>query len=366
MSKKTAKAIAPTPQTVDENYLFSHIAAIIDKRKNRAAACVSSETAVMFWEIGQFINATILDDNRAEYGKRIFPTLSGKLVLRYGNSFNKNNLYRMSHFAHLFPERSKISKLSEKLTWSHFSEIIQVKDEQARIFYAGYAAEQQLGVRELRHVISRKVYERKEIANARLSEKSRIPQNIFKDPYFLDVFGLKDNYLEADLEQAILRDLENFILEFGKGFSFVARQKKMEIGGDEFKLDLLFYHRNLKRLIAIELKIGKFKPQYKGQMEFYLKWLDKYERKEWENAPLGLILCTQANRTQIELLEMDKAGIAVAEYWTELPPKDELEKKIKEILIEAKERLERQKSLPKGKTKRRIEYFIEEPEDEDG
>ncbi|MDR1147509.1 MAG: DUF1016 N-terminal domain-containing protein, partial [Spirochaetaceae bacterium] len=158
-----------------------------------------------------FINTAILDDNRAEYGKRIFPTLSGKLVLRYGNSFNKNNLYRMCHFAHLFPEKSNISKLSGKLTWSHFSEIIQVKDEQARIFYAGYAAEQQLGVRELRHAISRKVYERKEIANTRLSEKSRIPQNIFKDPYFLDVFGLKDNYLEADLEQAILRDLENFI-----------------------------------------------------------------------------------------------------------------------------------------------------------
>jgi predicted nuclease of restriction endonuclease-like (RecB) superfamily len=251
------------------------------------------------------------------------------------------------------------------LTWSHFSEIIQIKDEQARIFYAGYAVEQQLGVRELRHAISRKVYERKEIANTRLSEKSRIPQNIFKDPYFLDVFGLKDNYLGADLEQAILRDLENFVLEFGKGFSFVTRQKKMEIGGDEFRLDLLFYHRNLKRLIAIELKIGKFKPQYKGQMEFYLKWLDKYERKEGENAPLGLILCTQANRTQIELLEMDKAGIAVAEYWTELPPKDELEKKIKEILIEAKERLERQKSLPKDRTKRRMEYFIEDREDED-
>jgi predicted nuclease of restriction endonuclease-like (RecB) superfamily len=365
MPEKPPKSIAPIPATVDENHLFSQIAAIIEKRKSRAAARINSETVMMFWEIGDFINASILGNDRAEYGKRIFPTLSGKLTLKYGSSFNKNNLYRMSHFAGLFTEKNKIAKLSEKLTWSHFSEIIQVKDEQARIFYARYAAEQQLGVRELRHAISRKVYERNEIANTRLSEKSRIPQNIFKDPYFLDVFGLKDNYLEADLEQAILRDLESFILEFGRGFSFVARQKKMEIGGDEFKLDLLFYHRTLKRLIAIELKIGKFRPQYKGQMEFYLKWLDKYERKEGENAPIGLILCTQANRAQIELLEMDKAGISVAEYWTELPPKAELENKIREILQEARERLEQRKSLPRGKTKKQIEYFIEESEDED-
>jgi predicted nuclease of restriction endonuclease-like (RecB) superfamily len=365
MLKKPAKAIPPIPGNLDENYLFSRIAAIIEKRKNRMSARISNETVMMFWEIGNFINTTILGDSRAEYGKQIFPTLSGKLTLKYGNSFNKNNLYRMSHFADLFSEKSKIAKLSEKLSWSHFSEIIQVKKEQARIFYACYAAEQQIGVRELRHIISRKAYERKEIANTRLSEKSRIPQNIFKDPYFLDVFGLKDNYLEADLEQAILRDLENFILEFGKGFSFVARQKKMEVGGDEFRLDLLFYHRTLKRLVAIELKIGKFRPQYKGQMEFYLKWLDKYERKEGENTPIGLILCTQANRAQIELLEMDKAGIAVAEYWTELPPKDELENKIMKILQEAKERLEKRKSLHKVETKKRIDYFIEESEDGD-
>jgi hypothetical protein len=117
--------MAKTQVIVDENYLFFQIAAIIEKRKNRAVARVSSETAVMFWEIGQFINTTILGDNRAEYGKRIFPTLSGKLALKYGNSFNKNNLYRMCHFAHLFPEKNKISKLSEKLTWSHFSEVIQ-------------------------------------------------------------------------------------------------------------------------------------------------------------------------------------------------------------------------------------------------
>ena len=364
MPKKPTKAIALAPAVFDEN-LFSQIAKIIENRKTAAAAYANHEINIMFWEIGNIINTAILGDNRAEYGKRIFPTLSGKLVLKYGSSFNKNNLYRMSRFAALFTNKNEITNLSEKLTWSHFSEIIQIKDSQTRLFYAAYAVEQQLGVRELRKAISRKAYERNEIANTRLSAKSNVPQNVFKDPYFLDVFGLKDNYLEADLEQAILRDLESFILEFGTGFSFVSRQKKMEIDGDEFKLNLLFYHRTLKRLIAIELKIGKFRPHYKGQMEFYLKWLDKHERKEGENAPLGLILCTQANRAQIELMEMDQAGIAVAEYWTELPPKAELENRIREIVQEAKERLEKRKSLPKGKAAKHIDYFIEKSEDDD-
>jgi hypothetical protein len=145
----------------------------------------------------------------------------------------------------------------------------------------------------------------------------------------------------------------------------VERQKRMTVDGEDFLLDLLFYHRILRRLVAVELKLGRFKPQYKGQMELYLKWLDKYERHDEENAPIGLILCTEASRGQIELLEMDKAEIAVAEYWTVLPPKNEFEKKIKEILIEAKERLERRKSLPAGKIQKQIEYFIDREGDED-
>jgi hypothetical protein len=188
---------------------------------------------------------------------------------------------------------------------------------------------------------------------------------VFKDPYLLDVLGLKDNYLEADLEQAILDGMEKFILEFGHGFSFVEKQKRMTMDGDDFRLDLLFYHRVLKRLVAIELKLGKFKPLYKGRMEFYLRWLDKYERQEGENPPIGIILCTEASRSQIELMEMDKAGIAVAQYWTSLPPKAEFERKIKEIYYEAQERLVRRKMLTTGgEVARRVDYFIEVDKDE--
>jgi predicted nuclease of restriction endonuclease-like (RecB) superfamily len=222
-----------------------------------------------------------------------------------------------------------------------------------------------LGIRELRNQIARKAFERTEIANSQLAKSSAVPFNVFKDPYLLDILELKENYLEADLEKAILQGLEKFILEFGHGFTFVERQKRMTIDGDDFQLDLLFYHRILRRFVAVELKVGRFEPQFKGQMELYLKWLDRYERTESENAPIGLILCTESRRGQIELLELDKAGIAVAEYWTVLPPKNELEKKIREILIEAKERLERQKYLPKGKTQKQIEYFIDKSGDGD-
>ena len=195
------------------------------------------------------------------------------------------------------------------------------------------------------------------------SNVSAVPFNAFKDPFLLDTLGLKDNYLEADLEKAILTDIESFILEFGHGLTFVERQKRMTMDGVDFKLDLLFYSRELKRLVAIELKLGMFKPEYKGKMEFYLKWLNKFERYPDENAPIGLILCAKAHRGQIELLELDKSGIAVAEYWTVLPPKVEFEQKIQEILTEANERLKRRQLLSNSDLLKQIVYFIE-PKDE--
>jgi predicted nuclease of restriction endonuclease-like (RecB) superfamily len=232
------------------------------------------------------------------------------------------------------------------------------------LFYANEVSERNLGTKELRCQISRKAYERREIANSQLTEESTLPFNVFKDPYLLDVLGLKDNFLEADLEKAVLTELEAFILELGHGFTFVERQKRMIIDGEDIVLDLLFFHRKLKRLVVVEFKIGKFKAAFMGQMSLYLKWLNRYERQVGEEAPIGIILCTEANRGQIELLELDKAGIAVAEYWTELPPKKQFERKIKEIMAEAKERLERKKLFPQSNVQRQIDYFIE-PKDED-
>jgi predicted nuclease of restriction endonuclease-like (RecB) superfamily len=298
---------------------------------------------MLFWHIGNRINKEILQNKRADYGKQIVATLSAQLEERFGRNFTEKNVRRMLQFAEQFPDNSIVVTLSRQLSWSHFLVLIPLKNQEAKLYYAQASATQTLGVRELRKQISTKTFERSSIANLQNTSNHPAIHNSFKDPYFLDFLGLQNTYLEKDLEQAILRELEAFILELGKGFAFVKRQKRMIIDGEDFHLDLLFYHRNLKRLVAVELKLGKFEAEHKGQMELYLKWLDKYEKAAGELPPVGLILCAESSSEQIELLEMHKDGIMVAEYWTELPPKKQLEKKIHSILIEAKERIERNK-----------------------
>jgi predicted nuclease of restriction endonuclease-like (RecB) superfamily len=360
-----ADELVPQGGTIDESALFERVAAIIESRKSNAAAYANSEVTQMFWEVGHYVNSVVLDFKRAAYGKKILTTLSAKLVERYGKSFSEQNLYRMTLFAERFVDFEILSPLATKLSWSHFCELIRVKTDEARLYYATDAAARSYGAKELRHQISRKAYERREIANTQLSAKSVIPFNAFKDPYLLDVFGLKDNFLEADLEKAILKEIELFLLEFGHGITFVDRQKRMILDGRDIVLDLLLYSRTLRRLIAIELKLGEFKAAYKGQMELYLKWLDRYERQPGEEQPIGIILCASASREIIEMLEMDRAGIAVAEYWTQLPPKAAFERKIREILAEAQERLERRKLLTDDGIPRQIDYFIEPKDDDD-
>jgi predicted nuclease of restriction endonuclease-like (RecB) superfamily len=350
---------------VDESVLFERVAVIIENRKNSAVAYANSEVTLMFWEVGRYINSTVLDFKRAEYGKRIFSTLSRKLIARYGKSFSERNLYRMTQFAEQFADFEILTPLASKLSWTHFCELIRIKTPDARLYYAEDAATRNYGAKELRHQISRKAYERREIANTQLSEQSVVPFNAFYDPYLLDILGLKDSYLEADLEKAILKEIELFLLEFGHGITFVERQKRMILDGRDIVLDLLLYSRTLRRLIAIELKLGEFKAAYKSQMELYLKWLARYERQPGEEQPIGIILCAEDNREIIEMLEMEKAGIAVAEYWTQLPPKHEFERKIRKILAEAQERLERRRLLVEGHTLRQVDYFIEPKDDED-
>jgi predicted nuclease of restriction endonuclease-like (RecB) superfamily len=291
--------------------------------------------------------------------------VSQELTRKYGNSFEYTKITRMIKFYRLFPNIEIVATLSQQLGWSHFIELLPLKSEEARMYYAKDVTSRNYGVRELRKQISRKAFERQEIANTQLSEVSSVPFNVFKDPYLLDVLGLKENFSEADLEKAILSELEAFILEFGNGFTFVERQKRMIIDGQDVILDLLFYHRKLKRLVAVELKLGIFQASFMGQMLLYLKWLDRYEREPGEEPPIGLILCATGSRDKIELLEMDKAGIAVAEYWTELPPKEDFERKIKEILHGARERLARRKHLPFAINQKHIDFFYEPKGEED-
>lgn len=324
-----------------ESHLFQDLSSLIEQSRNQIAVVANSALTLLFWKVGKRISDEILKNERAEYGKQIVATISAQLEANYGRNFTEKNVRRMIQFVDQFSDFEIVVTLSRQLSWSHFLILIPLKGSEAKIYYSQLVINGQLSVRDLRYQISRKAFERSKIANIQHSQIDNSLQNTFKDPYLLDFLGLKNTYLENDLEKAILQELETFILELGKGFAFMERQKRMIIDGEDFYLDLLFYNRILRRLVAIELKIGKFEAGFKGQMDLYLKWLNKHEKQEGEKEPIGLILCAETNKEQVELLEMHKDGIMVAEYWTEMPPKKELEKKLHQLLIEAKERIER-------------------------
>ncbi|MEQ1733736.1 MAG: PDDEXK nuclease domain-containing protein [Bacteroidia bacterium] len=328
-----------------EHTLINDLAQLIEQGKSQVAKQVNSTITLVYWQVGYKINTHLLQNKRAEYGKLIVPTIAAQLEHKYGKGFSDKNLRRMMQFADMFSDLSIVATASRQLSWSHFIELIPLKNNAAQLYYVQKIGEESWSIRETRRQIERKAYERNEIANLQLSEELSHLHNTFKDPYLLDFLGVKDGYLENDVESAILKEIELFILELGKGFTFVERQKRMIIDGEDFYLDLLFYNRKLKRLVAIELKLGKFKASHKGQMELYLKWLNKHEKQEGELTPIGLILCAEKSHEQVELLEMHKDGIMVAEYWTDLPPKKELEQKLHSLMIEVKERLENRKQL---------------------
>ena len=281
-------------ETNKNKSLFNEVCKIIEQGKQKVTTHVNSTLTLTYWQIGKTINQDVLQNSRAEYGKQIIKSLSEELVRLYGRSFEARNLRRMVQFAELFPDYQIVSPLATQLSWTHFITLLSLKKEDARLFYAQKSIENLWSKRELQNQIERKAFERSEIATVKNNLSETGFDFSFKDPYFLDFLGLKDGYLEKDLENAILKELELFILELGKGFAFIERQKRMIIDGEDFYLDLLFFHRKLKRLIAFELKIGKFKPAHKGQMELYLNWLNQYERQEDENTPIGIILCTEA------------------------------------------------------------------------
>jgi predicted nuclease of restriction endonuclease-like (RecB) superfamily len=327
----------------NEITLFNDVSDLIKKSRVEVAISTNCALSFLFWQVGKRILEHILQYQRAAYGKEIMTNLSEKLVQLYGRNFAEKNLRRMVQFAEQFSDEKIVVPLARQLSWSHLIILLPLKSMEAKLYYANACAEQLWGKRELREQINRKAFERSEIANNQLVNQQSIPFNTFKDPYILDFLELKNEYLERDLEQAILRELERFILEVGKGFTFVERQKRMIIDGEDFFLDLLFFHRKLKRMVAIELKFGKFRAADKGQMELYLKWLDRNEKYEGEEKPVGLILCTEGSREQVELLEMSKDGIMVAEYWTDLPPRKVLEEKLHQALVESRELLDRKK-----------------------
>ena len=331
--------------------LAADVRSMIAQTRDGVARTVNVGMTLLYWRIGKRIQLEVLQNERAEYGKEIVSTLSRQLVEEYGNGFSEKNLRRMVQFAEVFPNSEIVVSLIRQLSWTHILALIPLKKPLQREFYAEMCRAERWSVRTLREKIGSMLYERtaiskkpEEVARAELaqlrSDDQLSPDLVFRDPYVLDFLGLKDRYLEKDLEEAILRELETFLLELGNGFAFLARQQRIQIDSDDFYLDLLFYHRRLKRLIAIDLKLGDFKAEYKGQMELYLRWLAKNEQQPGEASPLGIIMCAGKKEEQIELLELDQSGIHVAEYLTALPSRELLQQKLHTAIKISRARLD--------------------------
>lgn len=336
--------------------LLTDLRQLIAEARQDVARQVNSALVLLYWRVGKRIRQDVLKEKRAEYGEQIVATLSQQLTREFGNGFSRRNLFNMTRFAEVFPQEKIVHALSAQLGWTHFRQIIYLDDPLKRDFYAEMCRIERWSTRTLEKKIGGMLFERTALSkkpddlihnelNLLRAEDKLTPDLVFRDPYFLDFLGLKDRYIEKDIEDAIMREMENFILELGIGFTFVARQKRIQVDNDDFYLDLLFYHRGLRRLVAIDLKLRDFQPGDKGQMEFYLRWLAKYEQKPGEESPIGLILCAGKKREQIELLELEKSGIRVASYWTKVLPRKLLQRKLHEAIQHARERLT-QKNAP--------------------
>jgi len=349
-SLQKQKVVKPPSSKKD---LVHDLRTMIEQARQTVAIAINSSLTALNWKIGHRIRSEILQEKRADYGKEIVATVSRQLAIEYGHGFAEKSLRRMLQFTEAFPDEQIIASLMRQLSWSHFVELIPLKDPLKRDFYAEMCRIEKWNVRTLRQKIGSMLYERTAlskkpelVAQAELEmlrkQDQLTPNLVFRDPYVLEFLNLNDRYMEKDLEDAIMRELEQFLLELGVGFCFVARQKRIIVDDEDFHLDLLFFHRKLNRLIAIELKIDDFKPDYKGQMELYLRWLDKYERGAGEEPPMGLILCAGKKSERVELLELDRSGIHVAEYLTVLPSKKILQEKLHKAIKHARQRLENQ------------------------
>ncbi len=335
---------------IKSDSLFKSVIKLIEESRSRTALEINSEITLLYWNIGKYIREDILKNNRADYGQRIVESLSERLTNQYGRGWSKRHLHNCLRFTEAFPHEQIVHALRTQLSWTHIRSLIPIEDELKRNFYIELSKIEKWSTRQLDERIQSMLYERTAISKRsdktirqelqHLKEQQQItPDIIFRDPYILDFLGLSDTFSETDLETAIIVELQRFIIELGNDFAFLARQKRITIDNRNYKIDLLFYHRRLKCLIAIDLKIGEFEAGYKGQMELYLRYLEKNESLEGENSPVGLILCTGKNEEHVELLRLEKSNIKVAEYITILPDKKLLKQKLHKAIEIARHRL---------------------------
>lgn len=341
-------------ETLDKTKLmsiFEDIKEIVEQSRVRIAIYVNAEITSVYWKVGERIRIEILKEQRAEYGKKIIKQLSVQLTQTFGSGWSEKHLRHCLRFAETFPDEKIVSALWRQLSWSHIKSISYIEDELKRMFYIEMCKLEKWSTRTLQERINSVLYERTAISKKpektiknellQLTEANTIsPDLIFRDPYILNFLGLHDSFSEKELEAVLIAELQNFIIEMGSDFAFLARQKRITIDNRDYKIDLIFYHRRLKCLVVIDLKLGEFEAGYKGQMELYLNWLARHETIEGENTPIGLILCAGKNEEHVDLLQLDRSNIRVADYLTILPPKKILLEKLHKAIAIAKHKLE--------------------------
>ena len=333
--------------------LYKGVSDIIDNARQEVVVYVNKHSDLMFWHIGHYINEDMGYKQYSAYGSKILATLSQRLTERYGKGYSYSAVTRMMKVAQCYSDEEMFATLSQTLTWSHFLELVTIEDDTKRLFYQQMSIAEHWSIRQLREKQDGMAYERSLLAVKpedeivktleRVTPTHMEPDAVLRNSYVLDFLGLNRYYTEKELEYAIARQLEGFILELGQGFAFLERQKRFTIDGTDYYLDLLFYHRKLKCLVAIDLKLGKFKPEYKGQMELYLKYMQKHDMQLDENPPIGLLLCSEGNTEHIELMMLNEDRIKVAQYLTCLPDKQWFVDKLNRSILIAKEYSENKK-----------------------
>ncbi len=323
---------------------------MIEQSHQNVALAVNAEITLLYWKVGKRINDEVLGNERAQYGKKVVRALSAQLSLEYGKGWGEKQLRQCMQFAAVFADEQIVYALRRQLSWTHFRSIIFIDDPLKREFYIELCKLEKWSSRQLQERIQSMLFERTAISKRPeltiqndlellRKEQKLNPDLVFRDPYFLDFLGLSDMYSEKDLEAGIITELQRFIIELGSDFAFMARQKRITIDDTDYYIDLLFYHRRLKCLVAIDLKIGEFKAVFKGQMELYLRHLEKYEQVEGENTPVGLILCTGKKEEHVELMQLNKSNIRVADYLTALPSQKLLREKLHKAVNIAKQKM---------------------------
>lgn len=347
-----------TEHQANEVQLFKEISGLIESARQHSLQLLNKTSVVLYWHIGHKINQNILDEKRAQYGANIIQDLATQLQTHYGRGFGRRVIERCIQFARFFPEEKIVLALSAHLTWTHFVTLLSIDNQLKREFYAEMCRIEHWGTRLLNEKISSMLFERTALAKKPESiihseiEKLRHtndlhPDWVIQDPYVFENLFPQPLKTEKSLEDAIIDDIEAFLLNMGNGFAFLERQKVIEVDGEHFKIDLLFFHRKLRRIIAIELKKGRFKPADKGQIELYLRWLEKHEMQPGENTPIGIIMCSEKSEERIELLQLENSGIRVCQYLTELPPKEIFEARLHNAIQRARERYESKNLLEK-------------------